>query len=258
MKHAVVFVVILCVLAGTLVINVNADCGYNHIEILKYPEYYLCQVSVKESVIGCYLLCAGYLDGRLVDLDTKENCGTTEAFVIEGEVDEIKFMFWDGVSFQPIASPGILPVALPQPTATPAPTPTPEPTATPEPPPVPTATPLYEEQNAEILENLNLMVNELDYVLNDPEMEGAFPEGPQRELLRVVHQCIAETIPYGSSVIIDERFIRKTFREEVIQVQTYYDTIQKLGEEAIFRESMAIYLPAYVIEWLMNNCGINI
>jgi len=99
---------------------------------------------------------------------------------------------------------------------------------------------------------------ELNSLLYDPDMEETIPLGPQWMLLSVVHKCIANTIPYETTAIINTAFIKKTFPEEVAQVQRYYDEIQAMGEEGAFRQNIALYLSEDVVDWLIDAFGVNL
>ena len=116
----------------------------------------------------------------------------------------------------------------------------------------------YKEINAEMIKNLKVVSKDVGRQLGDPHTD--FNVNDELYILRVVKNCIDETITYEEVLEITPEFIKTTHYDEIADVQGVYDSIKAKGEASVnsFHSKLFINLNSTSIFWLAETLGIDL
>lgn len=116
----------------------------------------------------------------------------------------------------------------------------------------------YKEINAEMIKNLKVVSKDVGRQLDDPNTD--FNVNDELYILKVVKECIDETITYEEVLEITPEFIKTTHYDEIMDVQGVYDSIKAKGEASVnsFHSKLFINLNSTSIFWLAETLGIDL
>lgn len=116
----------------------------------------------------------------------------------------------------------------------------------------------YKEINAEMIKNLKIVSKDIGRQLDDPNTD--FNVNDELYILRVVKECIDETITYEEKLEITADFIKTSHYSEITDVQGVYDSIKEKGEASVnsFHSKLFINLNSTSIFWLAETLGIDL
>ncbi len=152
------------------------------------------------------------------------------------------------VSTKPTTTPTVKPTSTP--TATPTVKPTATPTVKPTTKPTATPTPDYEAINAEMVEHLSAVSQDIT------ENKYEFQTGKPRKMILIIQKAIDDTISQADKVIITADFVRTEYAAEIAEAKSIYDEIQNNATmKARFNEALAA-LDTETLTWLATEFGL--
>lgn len=102
----------------------------------------------------------------------------------------------------------------------------------------------YEEINAEMVKNLQAMLDDLNRV--------TFGNRKQRQIIDIVKQCISDTIAVADSEVIDSDYVRTTYSAEIGEAKTIYNENMDADEQSDFKYKLGTELNSATTSWLMD------
>lgn len=116
----------------------------------------------------------------------------------------------------------------------------------------------YKALNAEMIKNLKAVSEDIGREVSNPNTD--FNVNDELYILKVVKECIDETITYEDKLVITADFIKTTHHDKIEEVQGIYDEIKASGETNVdsFHSKLFINLSSSSIFWLTDALGIDL
>ena len=117
----------------------------------------------------------------------------------------------------------------------------------------------YSEINAEMVENLQLISDDISLYIDSkyPNFYSVFTN-EEKYILKNIKKCIDKAITYEDSEVIDADFIKSTFNDEILDVKSVYDDLRDRDKHGEFHKKLATNLTTYTLLWLAETLGIDL
>ncbi|MBR2471361.1 MAG: hypothetical protein IKB55_01625 [Clostridia bacterium] len=85
---------------------------YTESTVVKNGNVHTVNTTIHNILQQCRLIVVGYKDGAVVDIESRYYASQSETFTLEGDIDEIRVMTWNGLlSLVPVCETEILPAS---------------------------------------------------------------------------------------------------------------------------------------------------
>ena len=117
----------------------------------------------------------------------------------------------------------------------------------------------YSKLNAEMVENLKLISDDIALYI-DPKNSTFYSifTNEEKYMLKNIKRCIDDALTYADKEEIDADFIKSTYNDDIEDVQSVYDELKENDKHGEFHKKLATNLTTYTLIWLADTLGIDL